>query len=53
MFRFNHHHQGEYYSSLLKLLLTKQSVKIHRCGQFGGVVAFMLPHHRNDHTDVF
>jgi hypothetical protein len=30
MFWFNHHHQGAYYSSLLKLLLLKSN-KIHRC----------------------
>jgi len=28
MFRCNHHHQGAYYLSLLKLLLLKQSIKI-------------------------
>jgi hypothetical protein len=38
MFRFNHHHQGAYYLSLLKLQLLKQSVKIHRCGWFGGIL---------------
>jgi len=37
MFRFNHHHQGAYYLSLLKLYLLKLSVKIHRCSWFGGV----------------
>jgi hypothetical protein len=41
MFWSNHHHQGAHYSSLLKLLLLKQSVKIHRCGQFGGVAAYV------------
>ena len=39
MFQFNHHHQGAYYLSLLKLLLLKQSFKIHQCGQFSGVAA--------------
>jgi hypothetical protein len=45
MFRFNHHHQGVYYLSLLKLLLLKQtklSVKIHQCGQFGSVAAHII-----------
>jgi hypothetical protein len=45
MFRFNHHHQGAYYLILLQLLLLKQSessVKIHRCGQFGGVAAYII-----------
>jgi hypothetical protein len=39
MFRFNRHHQGAYYLSLLKLQLFKQSVKTHSCGWFGGVAA--------------
>ena len=42
MFRFNHHHQGAYYLSLLKLQLLNQSVKIHRCGLFGGVAAYFI-----------
>jgi hypothetical protein len=44
MFRYNYHYQGAYYLILLKLLLLKQSessVKIHRCGQFGDVAAYI------------
>ena len=42
MFRFNHHRQGAHYLSLLKLQLLKYSVKIHRCGWFGGVAAYFI-----------
>jgi hypothetical protein len=31
MFLYNHHHQGAYCMSLLKLLLLKQSIKKHWC----------------------
>jgi hypothetical protein len=39
MFRLNHHHQGAYYLSLLKLQLLRYTVKTHRCGWLGGVAA--------------
>ena len=42
MFRFNHHHQGAYFPSLLKILLLKQSVKIHQCVQFCGAAAYII-----------
>jgi len=42
MFRCNYHHQGAHYLSLLKLRLLKQSIKIHRCGESGGVAAKVI-----------
>jgi len=42
MFRCNHHHQGAYYLSLLKLHLLKHSIKIHRCGLSGGIAAYVI-----------
>jgi hypothetical protein len=42
MFRFNYRHQGAYYLSLLKLLLLKQSIKIHWISEFGGVAAYII-----------
>jgi hypothetical protein len=41
MFRCNHNHQGAPFSSLPKLQLLKSSIKIHRCGQFGSVAAYI------------
>jgi hypothetical protein len=41
MFRFNYHHQGVCYLIFAKVTVAKtvQSLgKIHRCGQFGGVL---------------
>jgi hypothetical protein len=42
MFRSNHHHQGAHYLILLKLLLLKQSIKLHRRGDFSSVVACLI-----------
>ena len=48
MFRCNHHHQGAYHMSLLKLRLLKQSIKIHCSGEYGGVA-----HHQINHNNGF
>jgi hypothetical protein len=47
MFRFNQHHQGACYLSFAKVTVAKINqlellVKIHRCGQFGGVAAYII-----------
>jgi hypothetical protein len=42
MFRCNHHPQIGHYSIFLKLLLLKESIKMHRRGQFGSVAAYLI-----------
>jgi len=42
MFRCDHHHQGAYCVSLLKVTMLKHLVKTHHCGYSGDEVAYVI-----------
>jgi len=42
MFLCNDHHHGRHVFVLTNVIYFKKSIKTHRCGQFGGVAAYVI-----------